>query len=316
MIPRALLAAVRRPLSTTAQAPFKIPQRPLSSVTTGWPSLTLRNVFWRGLRVARIGVLSIGLYQAGKSSGHVEVLEDPDGVAKKIIQEIIVSSHADDGKGKNPGWYKRDTPLHRRVRKVGEKVLQAARDEVKASLAQLPKNPSAEQESAVNEQREALESALQRLRGTWHWVVTNSDAPNAFVTPYCPRRVFVTEGLLHKVNPTDDELAFILGHELSHVIHGHGQKRIEQGASLAALQLMIFALIDPTGLGALAIVRRCSIANSPRGCRAASGMLWGAAATLAPFSQQRLNARTDWSRLLSDHYRGARLLAHPRGGGG
>jgi hypothetical protein len=35
----------------------------------------------------------------------------------------------------------------------------------------------------------------------------------AFVTPYCPRRVFVTEGLLTKLKLKDDELAFILGHE-------------------------------------------------------------------------------------------------------
>jgi len=103
----------------------------------------------------------------------------------------------------------------------------------------------------VVEKREELKGAAQRLRGTWHWVVTNSDAPNAFVTPYCPRRVFVTEGLLTLIKPTDDELAFIMGHEMSHVIHGHGLRRIEFQAYSASLQLVILSMIDPTGIFAL-----------------------------------------------------------------
>ena len=58
----------------------------------------------------------------------MEVLEDPDGMAKQIVREIIAESHVvdDENDGKEPCWHKRSSPLHRRVRRVGEVVLQAA----------------------------------------------------------------------------------------------------------------------------------------------------------------------------------------------
>jgi Zn-dependent protease with chaperone function len=44
--------------------------------------------------------------------------------------------------------------------------------------------------------------------------VTNSSNVNGYVTALCPRRVFITQGLFKKLEPTDDELAFLIGHEL------------------------------------------------------------------------------------------------------
>lgn len=207
----------------------------------------------------------MAIYQAGKASGHVEVLEDPDGMAKTLVKEVIVSQHAvDSGSEKRPGWHKRSSPLHRRVSQLGETVLHAARAEVAALLDALPPKATGEPQS-VTAQREALEEAAGRLRGTWHFVVTTSDAINAFVTPYCPRRVFVTEGLLHKLKLTNDELAFILSHELSHVVHGHGRQSIDEQATLASLQLVVLSLIDPTGLLALAISAVASFALTAQG---------------------------------------------------
>ena len=235
-----------------------------------FPERSLRSVlFWRGIRVARISFLAAGLYYAGKSAGHVEVLEDPDRVAKEVVRDIIQSSHFSET-GKKPAWHKRNSPLHKRVESIGSRVLHAAREDLRSKLAALPSfppeppevtkrreqltaalgrmpPPSADSDPPeilakrqklitaleelpnfppepedVAEKRETLTKALGRLRGTWHYVVTNSDVPNAFVTPYCPRRIFVTEGLLKKLQLTDDELAFIMGHELSHVVHDHG----------------------------------------------------------------------------------------------
>lgn len=161
-------------------------------------------IFWRGIRVARIGFLAGMIYQCGKASGHIEVLEDPDGMAKAIVKEVVESAHADESNsGKEPGWHKRGSPLHDRVASVGENVLRSARDAVSSKLRALPASRD-DEDATITQQREELESAAKRLRGTWHWVVTNSDAVNAFVAPNCPRRVFVCEGLLNKLKLTDD----------------------------------------------------------------------------------------------------------------
>ena len=58
-----------------------------------------------------------------------------------------------------------------------------------------------------------LRPGAERIAGEWTWLVTNSEGVNAFVSPYCPRHVFVHEGLLHALTPTEDELAFSIAHE-------------------------------------------------------------------------------------------------------
>ena len=55
------------------------------------------------------------------------------------------------------------------------------------------------------------------------------------------------------LNPSDDELAFLIGHELSHVVHGHGQQALDETANQATLQLVVLGMIDPTGIAAFAL---------------------------------------------------------------
>ena len=62
-----------------------------------------------------------------------------------------------------------------------------------------------------------------------------------------PGKVFIHEGLFTEVKPTDDELALILCHELSHIIHQHGQSRTEMTMLLSILQLVLFSFVDPSG---------------------------------------------------------------------
>jgi Peptidase family M48 len=86
-----------------------------------------------------------------------------------------------------------------------------------------------------------------QLKGDWHYVVTNSKAVNAFVTDLCPRRIFVHEGLLELIKPTDDELALILSHEISHLMLGHTHKRGDLQSNIAKVQLVLMTLVDSTG---------------------------------------------------------------------
>ena len=53
------------------------------------------------------------------------------------------------------------------------------------------------------------------------------------MSPYCPRHVFVHEGLLAELQPTADELAFLISHEISHVVHAHGNETMQRTAIAA-----------------------------------------------------------------------------------
>ena len=68
------------------------------------------------------------------------------------------------------------------------------------------------------------------------------------MVPLCPRTVFVTEALVEELDPTPDELALCIGHELGHLICGHTEDRIYLKAMLAYAELILLAFLDPTGL--------------------------------------------------------------------
>ena len=171
-------------------------------------------LFWRAIRLARIAVLTGTVYGAGKSAGHIEILDDPKGIAKAIVRQVIIQSHVPDEENPEPaGYLTKEMPERQRVEAVGKRVLFAAREEVEAELAKL--GPAPEEPVDPHEHRRAeLEAAKARLAGKWYWVVTNSSNVNGYVTAMCPRRVFITQGLFKKLKPTDDELAFLIGHEL------------------------------------------------------------------------------------------------------
>lgn len=247
-------------------------------------------LFWRSLRVLRVTALAVAIYGAGKAAGHVEVLRDPEKVRRALIWEHIQRTHVSET-GREAGFYKPFMKSYRRVARVANRILQAARDVIREDLAlvvdelarkraeleveeslrkeQGLARTSAKRRAAIVaaiaslEEREAeLRGAQDRLAGNWQWVVTTSDSVNAFVTPvragalgqagaprglkschlvwpifppspprsamqFCPRCIFVLEGLLTRLDPNDDELAMVLAHELAHVIHDHGPQQVD-----------------------------------------------------------------------------------------
>jgi predicted Zn-dependent protease len=66
--------------------------------------------------------------------------------------------------------------------------------------------------------------------------------------------VFVLEGFFRELEPNDDELAMVIAHELSHIVHAHGEKKNDLGAGMAMLQLLVLSCVDPTGLVELALL--------------------------------------------------------------
>jgi hypothetical protein len=78
---------------------------------------------------------------------------------------------------------------------------------------------------SIRQLEESLETwgkALKKLRGKWEVILIPDASVNAFVMSLCPKKVFVYAGLIEKLKLTDEELALILAHELSHAILDHG----------------------------------------------------------------------------------------------
>jgi predicted Zn-dependent protease len=91
------------------------------------------------------------------------------------------------------------------------------------------------------------EELLGRISGQWHFFLTDSPQINAFVADSFPKTIFVNEGMLDKLHPTDDELAVVMSHEMSHFIHSHNKARANFQFLVYLTQLILFAVVDPLG---------------------------------------------------------------------
>ena len=94
--------------------------------------------------------------------------------------------------------------------------------------------------------------ALERIEGAslegidnWQYVLVDTPIPNAFVSEMLPQRFFVTTGLFKEFVDNDDELAMVLGHEISHLILGHLSQSSVLETVLRGMEIVIL-MLDPT----------------------------------------------------------------------
>jgi predicted Zn-dependent protease len=93
-------------------------------------------------------------------------------------------------------------------------------------------------EAYVNQVGEGVAAhAKRRLPYRFH-VLPQADFINAFALP--GGQIFIGRGLLDQLS-SEDELAFVLGHEIEHVDHFHAVERVQMEAQLRHLDLDIVA---------------------------------------------------------------------------
>jgi predicted Zn-dependent protease len=114
---------------------------------------------------------------------------------------------------------------------------EVGRDLARAFHAELPADPDPELHALVGELAGALAARVKNKHRTFTVSVVRAEAPNAFALP--GGFIFATRSLLDLVGRSRDELAFILGHEMGHVIRQDPMQRVVSdttiGTALRAL---------------------------------------------------------------------------------
>ena len=112
--------------------------------------------------------------------------------------------------------------------KVEYQVGQDLANEVRCQL-DLDKEPQAEK--ILNEAGPRLTACVANRLRKFSFETVKGTEPNAFALP--GGFIFVTGSLMELCQYNQDEVAFILGHEMGHVIRGHAMARIISNSAIA-----------------------------------------------------------------------------------
>eukprot|EP00804_Cyclotella_cryptica_P024673 CCRYP_001664-RB/>CCRYP_001664-RB protein AED:0.04 eAED:0.04 QI:259/1/1/1/1/1/2/268/462 len=168
----------------------------------------------------------------------------------------------------------------RNVAVVGERIVKVAQAHVKQKLKEAVRDATSRLPPEVLDNETRLYSALEELEevelwtrasrhmeGPWKYVLIPSSLPNAFVSEILPHRIFITTSLLQKFVSSQDELALVLGHEISHLILGHSSAQNSFETSFRTIEILLLSIDPSEGLLSLAFM---SFLASVRGAIGAS----------------------------------------------
>eukprot|EP00750_Incisomonas_marina_P032658 INCI9273.2.p1 GENE.INCI9273.2~~INCI9273.2.p1 ORF type:complete len:395 (-),score=60.50 INCI9273.2:58-1242(-) len=194
-----------------------------------------------GFRIVRVGFYCVTIYQLGKAEGMAEYATNPAAYAQGITAQVV-SQFAPPGT--DPASVVVNGPTEQRVIRIMRKVVEGAAKTLKRLHAEA-KDP---------EEKVRLERAMEMLQRRWTVVVIDNDAVNAFVHPLLPGATFFLTGLVGPAaDYTDEEIAMVCAHELSHALFEHGREALATQGILTALKVVVLTALDPTGVLSLVI---------------------------------------------------------------
>ncbi|MBM4027803.1 MAG: M48 family metallopeptidase [Planctomycetes bacterium] len=108
---------------------------------------------------------------------------------------------------------------------VGQDLAEEARK-------QLPLDPDPRTRQALSEVGRQLAACVANRQRSFHFDAFTTGEPNAFALP--GGFIFVSRSILELCRWDKNEMAFILGHEMGHVIRGHAIERIVTNTAVTA----------------------------------------------------------------------------------
>ena len=108
---------------------------------------------------------------------------------------------------------------------------QVGRDLASGVRQQLKLDPDPQIAQLLNEVGSRLSGCVANKLRSFGFEALEGGPPNAFALP--GGYIFVTRSLVELCERNPDEVAFILGHEMSHVIRGHTMDRIVTNSAIA-----------------------------------------------------------------------------------
>ena len=176
----------------------------------------------------------------------------------ELMEKEMINIVLNIGKGEKVEQHIHDSTsaVQKRVNKIGKRMVNTAQALVVKRYLSASESYKALSNTATVAHKNAIEAELtkwgqayHRLDGDWTFVVNKSPQSKAFVTGVCPRKVFISDGMLEGLQLTDEELAMVIGHELSHVILGHTDEPIPD--SLLRMQIVFMSLVSPIRIASI-----------------------------------------------------------------
>lgn len=217
------------------------------------------------VRFVRIPVIVTSVYGYGYQQGIMDCTKAPVKMQESILSSVLMSTGVKE-KSEVEVVTEKDISFYsykksHQVAAVGSKIIQAAKEmvteEIKAAEekvnSKLPKDIAEEERSARlmsdsyvqfwTAAREQLDGE-DLATGEWQYILVQSELPNAFVSEALPQKIFITTAMLDLATNAD-ELALILGHELSHLICGHNTQANMIETVLRTIEVLLLS-VDPT----------------------------------------------------------------------
>ena len=209
-----------------------ISERRPASVKKGWLNFTSSGFMATTIaethdpRTERVATIGRNIIRAARyyvrEELHKAIQEATERLDKQEAEELESSSSKNNGNGNNESSSKKSlTPAERK---------QYIHDD---------ENVAKWLEAQLRVEGETLNGIEN-----WQYILVGTPTPNAFVSQLLPQRFFVTTGLFEQFVSNDDELAMILGHEISHLILGHLSQSNNVEFMFRGAELFILA-IDP-----------------------------------------------------------------------